>query len=70
MGINLLLRLMRQTKTGGKRLAVTIEKGVIAFRNGQWIDTYNMASSDIAGTILTGVDFRNMYYVTQVIEND
>jgi len=59
---------MKQNKTGGKRLAATIEKGVIAFKSGQWIDTYNMASSDIAGTILTGVDFRNMYYVTQAIE--
>lgn len=55
-------------KTGGKRLEETIDRGVIAFRNGQWIDTYNKTSSEIAGTILTGVDFRNMYYVTQAIE--
>lgn len=57
-------------KTGGRRLQETIDKGVIAFKSGQWIDTYNMVSSSIAGTILTGVDFRNMYYVTQVIENE
>ena len=55
-------------KTGGKRLEETIDRGVIAFRNGQWIDTYNKTSSEIAGTILTGVDFRNMYYITQAIE--
>ena len=55
-------------KTGGRRLEETIDRGVIAFRNGQWIDTYNKTSSEIAGTILTGVDFRNMYYITQAIE--
>ena len=59
---------MRHTKTGGKRLADTIANGVIAFKSGQWIDTYNKTSSAIAGTILTGVDFRNMYYVTQAYE--
>ena len=54
-------------KTGGKRLMETIERG-LPMRNGLWIDTYNKTWSDIAGTILTGVDFRNMYYVTQVYE--
>ena len=58
---------MIQNKTGGKRLLETIEKG-IPFKSGLWIDTYNRTSSTIAGTILTGVDFRNMYYVTQVME--
>lgn len=58
----------QREKTGGIRLQETIDKGVIKFKNGQWIDTYNKQSSDIAGTILTGIDFRNMYYVTQLCE--
>ncbi len=61
---------MKRIKTGGSRLAATIEKGVVLFKDGQWIDTYNQVSSNIAGTILTGIDFRCMHYVTQVFENN
>lgn len=51
-------------KTGGKRLARMLGGGKIT-KPYQFIDTYNQRTvDDMAGTILTGVDFRNMYYVT------
>jgi hypothetical protein len=51
-------------KTGGKRLAKMISGGVID-RPWLFIDTYNQrVLYDETGTILTGIDFRNMYYVT------
>lgn len=53
-----------KTKTGGKRLAKMLGGGKIT-KPYQYIDTYNQRVIDNeAGTILTGIDFRNMYYVT------
>jgi hypothetical protein len=54
-------------KTGGIRLAKMIADGKIK-RGGLFIDTYNQSVSEIAGTIQVGIDFRNIYYVTQVYE--
>ena len=51
-------------KTGGKRLARLIRGGAIN-RPYLWIDTYNQCVRDnVCGTIMMGVDFRNMYYVS------
>lgn len=58
---------MKHEKTGGVRLAQMIADGKID-RGGLFIDTYNQTTSDIAGTIQVGIDFRNIYYVTQVNE--
>lgn len=54
-------------KTGGIRLAQMIRDNKIPYRGGVWIDTYNQTiDEDIAGTILCGIDFRGMHYVTTI----
>ena len=54
-------------KTGGKRLEKMLREGKIPCRGGVWIDTYNQTTDkDIAGTILCGIDFRCMHYVTTI----
>ena len=60
---------MKRSKTGGVRLAQMIERGQIN-RGGLFIDCYNQTVSTIAGTIQVGIDFRNIYYVTQIVENE
>lgn len=57
-----------RVKTGGIRLKKLLDSGKVPFKNGIYLDTYNCKCSSIAGTILTGIDFRNMYYVTKVCE--
>ena len=54
------------------RLRTMIDKGIIPARPGVWIDCYNQTTSDIAGTILSGIDYRNIYFVTamQIINTD
>lgn len=59
---------MRHIKTGGRRLAKLIEKGV-PFRNGVYLDTYNQIySTNVFGTIKARTDQNNMYFVTQAYE--
>lgn len=58
---------MKQNKTGGVRLAKMLADGKID-RGGLFIDTYNQTVSRIAGTIQVGIDFRNLYYVSQICE--
>ena len=60
---------MKQNKTGGVRLEKLVDSGKLPFRGGIFLDTYNQRYCEgFSGTILTGIDFRNMYYVTQVCE--
>lgn len=54
---------MGKEKTGGVRLEKMIRHGQIN-KPYLWIDTYNQITSDIAGTIMVGVDFRNQFYVS------
>ena len=53
---------MNKIKTGGVRLQRMINK---VDRPYLFIDTYNQRVLEkISGTILTGIDFRNMYYIS------
>ena len=52
-------------KTGGKKLKKMIEDGIVPAQEGVWIDTYNKKCSTIAGSITTGIDFRNLHFVTE-----
>lgn len=54
------------------RLRTMIDKGIIPARGGVWIDCYNQTVSDIAGTIMAGIDYRNHYFVTdmEIINTD
>lgn len=54
---------MNRVKTGGGvRLMRMIDK---IDRPYLFIDTYNQrVLENISGTILTGIDFRNMYYIS------
>lgn len=64
---------MKQNKvlTGGVRMATVIEDGKIRCKGGQCIDLYNQqVHDDVFVSITTRVDTSNLYFVTQVIEND
>ena len=53
--------------TKNSRLQQMFQKGVVPCRGGVWLDCYNQkAVPDLAGTILTGVYYRNMHYVTEL----
>lgn len=59
---------MRHIKTGGRRLAELIEKGV-PFRSGVYLDTYNQIyNMKVFGTLKVRTDQNNMYFVTQAYE--
>lgn len=61
---------MRHIKTGGRRLAELIEKGV-PFSGGVYLDTYNQIyNTKVCGTIKARIDENNMYFVTQCIETE
>lgn len=51
-------------QTGGQRLHRLLESGKVPVRGGVWLDTYNQAVSDIAGTITVGVSYRCQTFVT------
>lgn len=54
--------MLNKIKTGGVRLQRMIHKVNKPYL---FIDTYNQRVIDnISGTVLTGIDFRNMYYVS------
>ena len=54
-------------KTGGKRLEKMLRENKIPRKSGVWISTYNQSiNEDVAGTILCGIDFRNVHYVTTI----
>lgn len=52
------------------RLVKMIARGRLPFRGGQWIDTYNQTTSDIAGTILAGINTKNHYFVMVEDKNE
>ena len=61
---------MRRNRTGGKRLAGLMEKGV-PFRGGVYLDTYNgIYNIFLCGTIKARIDQNNMYFVTQAYETE
>lgn len=50
-----------------KRLSILLAKQTEPLQGGAWIDVYNQSISyDIAGTIQTGISFRNLYFVTEM----
>lgn len=54
---------MSKEKTGGVRLEKMLRGGQIS-EPWLWIDLYNQATSNIAGTILAGIDYRCLYFVS------
>lgn len=53
--------------TGGKNLKAMIEQGKIPIKGGVCIDLYNQCvHEDFFTTILCGIDFRCMHYVTEL----
>lgn len=39
-------------------------------RGGQWIDCYNQSTSDIAGTIIAGINAKNLYFIMEEIKHE
>lgn len=57
--------------TGGVRMAQVIDDGKIKFKGGQCIDLYNQQVHDGEFvSMTTRIDTSNLYFVTQVVEND
>ena len=52
------------------RLSRMIDKGTIPNLGGIWIDCYNgIIDKDCAGSILTGIDYRNIHFITEAMKN-
>lgn len=49
---------------GNKRLENLLKSGKVPIKGGVWLDAYNQAVSDIAGTITVGVSYRCQTFVT------
>ena len=49
------------------RLVTMLQNGVIPNRGGVWIDCYNQSvNEDVAGTIISGIQSKNHYFVTEM----
>lgn len=51
-----------------KNLEQMLREGKIPIRGGWWIDAYNMVVSPIAGTIKARINHNNLYFVTELYE--